>query len=91
MTVEIMELLKSLNEGGMTVIVVTHEPDVAAYANQVVVFKDGKIIEIKHQHPTQATVTNQLNTSPSNSTSPDTSLLITPVTSVSPHDVPKAL
>ena len=51
MTVEIMELLKSLNQGGMTVIVVTHEPDVAAYANQVVVFKDGKIVEIKHQHP----------------------------------------
>ena len=51
MTVEIMELLKALNAQGMTVIVVTHEPDVAAYANQVVVFKDGKIIEIKHNHP----------------------------------------
>ena len=41
MTVEIMDLLKSLNQEGMTVIVVTHEPDVAAYANHVVVFKDG--------------------------------------------------
>ena len=47
MTVEIMKLLKELNRGGMTVIVVTHEPDVAAYANRVVVFKDGKIIEIQ--------------------------------------------
>lgn len=47
MTVEIMELLKSLNHEGMTVIVVTHEPDVAAYANQIVVFKDGKIIEVR--------------------------------------------
>jgi ABC-type lipoprotein export system ATPase subunit len=30
----------------MTVVVVTHEPDVAAYANRVVTFKDGKIIDI---------------------------------------------
>ena len=51
MTVEIMELLKELNRGGMTVIVVTHEPDVAAYANRVVVFKDGKIIEIQVHRP----------------------------------------
>ena len=51
MTVEIMELLKELNRGGMTVIVVTHEPDVAAYANRVVVFKDGKIIEIQVNRP----------------------------------------
>jgi putative ABC transport system ATP-binding protein len=51
MTVEIMELLKELNRGGMTVIVVTHEPDVAAYANRVVVFKDGKIIEIQVNPP----------------------------------------
>ncbi len=85
MTVEIMELLKSLNEGGMTVIVVTHEPDVAAYANQVVVFKDGKIIEIKHQHSTQAKVTNPLNTSSSNTTSSNTSQTVTPL------DVPSAL
>jgi putative ABC transport system ATP-binding protein len=51
MTVEIMELLKELNRGGMTVIVVTHEPDVAAYANRVVVFKDGKIIEVQVNRP----------------------------------------
>ena len=51
MTVEIMELLKELNRSGMTVIVVTHEPDVAAYANRVVVFKDGKIIEIQVNRP----------------------------------------
>jgi ABC-type lipoprotein export system ATPase subunit len=36
----------------MTVIVVTHEPDVAAYANRVVTFKDGKIINIHiNDHP----------------------------------------
>ena len=42
-----MNLLTQLNREGMTVIVVTHEPDVAAYANRVVTFKDGRIIDIK--------------------------------------------
>jgi putative ABC transport system ATP-binding protein len=52
MTIEIMHLLRELNHGGMTVIVVTHEPDVAAYANRVVTFKDGKIINIHiNDHP----------------------------------------
>ena len=46
MTVEIMDLLRKLNHDGMTVIVVTHEPDVSKYANRVVTFKDGKIIDI---------------------------------------------
>jgi putative ABC transport system ATP-binding protein len=48
MTIEIMHLLTKLNQEGMTVIVVTHEPDVAAFAKRVVVFKDGKIVEIKN-------------------------------------------
>ena len=52
MTIEIMHLLRELNHGGMTVIVVTHEPDVAAYANRVVTFKDGKVINIHiNDHP----------------------------------------
>ena len=52
MTVEIMHLLRQLNHEGMTVVVVTHEPEVAAYANRVVTFKDGKIIEIQiNEHP----------------------------------------
>jgi putative ABC transport system ATP-binding protein len=41
---EIMELLKSLNENqGITVVMVTHESKMAAYANRVVNFFDGKI------------------------------------------------
>jgi putative ABC transport system ATP-binding protein len=41
---EVMELLTQLNRQGMTVIVVTHEPDVAAYASRTITFKDGKLL-----------------------------------------------
>ena len=43
---EIMELLQGLNkERGVTVIVITHEPDIAEFAERVVAFKDGLIVE----------------------------------------------
>ena len=41
---EVMELLTQLNKQGMTVIVVTHEPDVAAYASRTITFKDGRLL-----------------------------------------------
>ncbi len=42
---EIMEVLTKLNrEQGLTVIVVTHDPEMAAYADRVVTFRDGAII-----------------------------------------------
>jgi putative ABC transport system ATP-binding protein len=41
---EVMDLLTQLNKQGMTVIVVTHEPDVAAYAKRTITFKDGKLL-----------------------------------------------
>lgn len=41
---EIMELLRSLNrDRGITVLIVTHDPDIAAYANRIVRFVDGHI------------------------------------------------
>jgi len=41
---EIMELLWHLNaEGGITVLMVTHEPDMAAYARRIVTFADGRM------------------------------------------------
>ncbi len=51
MTTDIMNLLRHLNEQGMTVVVVTHEPDVAAFAKRVAVFKDGKLLEVRINPP----------------------------------------
>jgi len=42
---EVMALFTRLNGMGITIILVTHEPDIAAYARRRVTFKDGKIIE----------------------------------------------
>jgi putative ABC transport system ATP-binding protein len=42
-SVEIMEVFQNLNEKGLTIILVTHEHDIAQFAKRVVVFRDGKI------------------------------------------------
>ncbi len=44
-THEVMELIAGLNEIGKTVIMVTHEKDVAAYARRIIMLKDGKIAD----------------------------------------------
>ncbi len=40
---EIMDLLTRLNRQGITVLMVTHEPDIAAYARRIIRFVDGKV------------------------------------------------
>jgi len=47
---EIMALLKKLHLQGQTIIMVTHEPDIAAYAKRIIRLKDGKIIDDLTQH-----------------------------------------
>ena len=42
-SVEIMEIFQNLNDGGLTIVLVTHEHDIAQFAKRVLVFKDGKI------------------------------------------------
>jgi putative ABC transport system ATP-binding protein len=42
-SVEIMQIFQELNDQGLTILLVTHEPDVAQFARRIVVFKDGKI------------------------------------------------
>ena len=49
-----MALFQALNSDGMTVLVVTHEPDVAEFAKRVVRFRDGRVIEDRRQEPRDA-------------------------------------
>ena len=42
-SVEVMEIFQSLNAKGITIVLVTHEPDIAQYSKRHVIFKDGKI------------------------------------------------
>jgi len=43
-SVEIMALMQRLNRQGITVVLVTHEPDVAAYAGRLLTFRDGRVL-----------------------------------------------
>jgi putative ABC transport system ATP-binding protein len=43
-SVEVMALFQQLNDKGITVIMVTHEPDIALYATRIVELRDGLII-----------------------------------------------
>jgi len=42
-SVEIIEILQNLNDKGLTIVLVTHEHDIAQFAKRVLVFRDGKV------------------------------------------------
>lgn len=55
-SMEIAELFVRLNNDGKTIVMITHEPDIAQYAKRVVTFKDGRIIadqSIEHRSELQ--------------------------------------
>lgn len=43
-SVEIVDIFQKLNKDGATIVMVTHEPDIAAYTKRIVTFKDGLIL-----------------------------------------------
>jgi putative ABC transport system ATP-binding protein len=53
-SVEVLGLLQSLHNTGITIVIVTHEPDIAAYADRLVVVRDGRILSDEKQAPHDA-------------------------------------
>ncbi|TMQ02635.1 MAG: ABC transporter ATP-binding protein [Deltaproteobacteria bacterium] len=53
---EVMAILQGLVDQGKTIILVTHEADIAAYASRVVTLRDGLIIDDRTQTPVKAEV-----------------------------------
>ena len=54
-SVEIMALFQALNQRGITIVLVTHEPDIAAYASRKLLFRDGKLVsDERNPAPRQA-------------------------------------
>jgi putative ABC transport system ATP-binding protein len=49
-SLEVMGIFQELNEGGLTVLIVTHEPDIAQHAKRVVIFKDGHVVDDRRVH-----------------------------------------
>jgi putative ABC transport system ATP-binding protein len=48
-SIEIMKLLRDLNQQGRTIVLITHEPDIAAFASRVVRLRDGVIVSDDRQ------------------------------------------
>ena len=53
-SLELMSLFQELNRDGVTVVIVTHEPDVARYAARLVRFRDGHVLSDQRQRPADA-------------------------------------
>jgi len=53
-SVEIMALLQALNREGITIVLVTHEHDVAEFAKRVILFRDGHVVEDRPNAPRDA-------------------------------------
>jgi putative ABC transport system ATP-binding protein len=47
---EIMDLLDALNRAGRTIVMVTHEPDIAARAKTIITLRDGRVASIEQSH-----------------------------------------
>ena len=48
---EIMQLFQELNDTGKTIVLVTHEPEIAAFAKRRLVFRDGALVSDEHNEP----------------------------------------
>jgi ABC-type lipoprotein export system ATPase subunit len=49
-----MSLFTGLHDQGRTIVMITHEPDIAEYASRVVVLRDGEVVSDRAQSATHA-------------------------------------
>ncbi len=49
-SVEVIEIFQRLNDNGITIVLVTHEPDIAEYAKRQIIFRDGRVRADKLNH-----------------------------------------
>ena len=47
MTLEVMSIFQELNERGKTIVMVTHEPELAAYTRRTIIMRDGRVVSDK--------------------------------------------
>ena len=55
-TLEIIDIFKKLNESGKTVIMVTHEPDIAAMTKRIITMRDGRVVDDEHKQEGGSTI-----------------------------------
>ncbi|MDL2284987.1 ABC transporter ATP-binding protein [Oxalobacter sp. OttesenSCG-928-P03] len=53
-SIEIMALMQKLSREGMTIVIVTHEPEIAAFADRIITFRDGKVLSDMANTPNDA-------------------------------------
>jgi putative ABC transport system ATP-binding protein len=61
---EIMQVFTELNRGGITVVLVTHEPEIALWAGRRITFRDGRIVDDVRQTPYFAGATSRPDAGP---------------------------
>lgn len=70
---EVMQILRKLHQAGHTIVIVTHDPAIAAHAERVIEISDGQILADRKQNPTQLDIHSDTSSSIGNMIEPPVS------------------